>query len=107
MAAAGLDGIGRDAATGPALAKGVAGGPKPSLAEAVREFEGYFVGEMLRLASRGSAGKGALDGGSGGRLYREMFFEEIGRAVARSGGLGLARSLGAEGAATRPGRVEP
>jgi Rod binding domain-containing protein len=86
----------------------VARAPKPSLAEAIREFEGYFAGEMLRIASRASAGAGALDGGSGGRLYREMFFEEIGRAVARSGGLGLARSLGADsaGEAGEPGRAE-
>jgi Rod binding domain-containing protein len=72
--------------------------PGPTLAEAIREFEGWFAGEMLRLASRASAGAGALGGGSGGRLYREMFFEQIGRLVARSGGLGLARSLGADAA---------
>jgi len=91
---------GLEETSGLSLAGRVAGAAKPSLAEAVREFEGYFVGEMLRSASRSLPGGGALDGGPGGRLYREMFFEQIGRLVARSGGFGLARSLGAPGGGT-------
>ena len=65
----------------------------PGLKQAVSEFEAYFVGEMLRRAGKSSLNTGLLDGGKGGRMFREMFYEEIGRIAARRGGLGLADAV--------------
>ena len=67
---------------------------KTDMNRAVQEFEAYFLGEMLRVSSRTSSTNGLLDGGDAGRMYREMFLEEIGRLASKRGGLGLAESLG-------------
>lgn len=61
-------------------------------AAALRSFEAYFLGEMLRIATpKGESG--LLDGGQAGRMYREHFLQELARIVAEHGGLGIAASL--------------
>jgi Rod binding domain-containing protein len=80
------------AAVGPELAARAVRRPPPSLDAAVGEFEAYLIGELLRMATR-SSGDALLDGGSAGRTYRELFYQEIGRIAAERGGLGLAGSL--------------
>ena len=48
------------------------------LATAATAFEGYLVGAMLRIGTRPIGGdETPFDGGAGGRMYRELFFEEI------------------------------
>src|SRR3972149_5107872 len=63
------------------------------LRNTAQEFEGMFLG-MLMKAMRSTVGKGGLfKEGSDTQMYREMFDEEVGRALARAGGIGLAQMI--------------
>jgi Rod binding domain-containing protein len=64
-------------------------GPKA----AIEDFEAYLIGEMLRRATKSEMGNSLLSGGEAGRMYQELFYEEIGRVAARSGGFGLGDAL--------------
>lgn len=76
-----------------------AGREAPSLAEAAKRFEAYLVGEMLRMAHDSPLASGLLDGGSAGRMYRELQLQEIARLATEHGGFGIAEQL--ERSATR------
>jgi Rod binding domain-containing protein len=65
----------------------------PDLARAAQEFEAYLVGALLRTGTSPTSGEGLLDGGAGGRLYRELFYEEVARLAARGPGFGIAGLL--------------
>ena len=71
------------------------------LREAAGAFEGLLLGAVLRHANRGLGGSGLLDGGPGGRMYRELFLDEVARLAAGRGALGLGR-LVEEGARAKP-----
>lgn len=60
------------------------------LREAGADFEGFLIGSILRSATRPVAGEALLDGGPAGRMYRELFYEEMSRIAAHQRGLGLA-----------------
>ena len=60
-----------------------------SLRDASREFECMLIGTLLRQASQPIAGGSLLDGGSAGRMYRELFYQEIARIAAHRDDLGL------------------
>jgi len=79
----------------PATAKqGAPASPaRADIETAAREFEGYLVGAMLRIGSRPLGGETLLDGGVGGRMYQELFYEEIARLSARGPGFGIADLL--------------
>ena len=63
------------------------------LRNTAQEFEGMFLG-MLMKAMRSTVGKGGLfKEGSDTQMYREMFDEEVGRAMAKAGGIGLAQMI--------------
>jgi len=72
--------------------------------DALRSFDAYFLGEMLKRATAQSgAGPGDLDGGSAGRMYRDYLNEELARIVAESGRFGMAQALEGElGEASAP-----
>lgn len=74
------------------LALGKRGEGQADEATALRSFEAYFLGELLRIATPEDS-TGLFDGGQAGRMYREHFFQELARIVAESGGVGLADSL--------------
>ena len=61
-------------------------------AGALKAFEAYFVGELLRIAAPKSTSS-LFDGGQAGRMYREHFHQELAWLVAEHGGMGLATSL--------------
>ncbi len=63
-------------------------------ASAARSFEALLLERLLRPATQPAFGPSPLDGGSAGRLYREMFVSEVARLAAERGGLGLGASLG-------------
>jgi Rod binding domain-containing protein len=65
---------------------------KTDEASALRSFEAYFLGEMLRIAAPEDP-SGLFDGGETGRMYREHFYQELARVIADNGGVGLADSL--------------
>lgn len=60
--------------------------------EALRSFEAYFVGELLRIAAPSNP-SGLFDGGQAGRMYREHLYQEFARLISEHGGVGLADSL--------------
>lgn len=74
------------------LALGKRGEGKADEKTALRSFEAYFLGEMLRIATPKDS-TGLLDGGQAGRMYREHFFQELARVIAENGGVGIAAGL--------------
>jgi flagellar protein FlgJ len=89
----------------PILMTGALGSPKSNsqvatgtneaahLGDAAKEFEGVFLGLLLK-AMRGSiASGGLLKEGSDTQMYREMFDQELGRSLARAGGIGLSQMI--------------
>lgn len=71
-------------------------------ARAARDFEGQVLGALLQPMFSGLASKGPFTGGAGEAQWRPLLVQEIGNAIARSGGLGLARAI--ENELTRSGR---
>lgn len=61
------------------------------LAAAARAFEGVALGELFQpmFATLGKA-RGPFNGGVGEAQWMPILAQEIGKAVAKSGGLGLA-----------------
>ena len=77
---------------------------------ALKSFDAYFVGEMLKRSAPQNP-TGLFDGGEAGRMYQEHLYQEIARMVAEKGDFGLASSLqgalsgkgASEAAAAEPG----
>ena len=66
---------------------------KVAARKAAREFEGLFVGMMLK-SMRETVGKDMLAGkGQSDEIYRSMLDQEYARAVVEQGGLGLAKMI--------------
>ncbi len=61
------------------------------LREAVQEFEGYFIGQVMKVM-RDTVPTGLL-ANKAGRLFFSLYDEEIGRLAAQAGGLGLAHLI--------------
>jgi flagellar protein FlgJ len=63
------------------------------LRNTAQEIESIFLQQMLKLMRQASPnGQGPLSG-QGQRVYQEMMDEQMGRALAKGGGLGLADML--------------
>lgn len=101
--------IARDALTTPALLAqrppsriDTAASGRGTVAPAYRKFEAFvlqtFIEAMLPHDSAVNFGKGVA-----GDVWRSMLAEQLGSAVAKSGGVGIARFL----AAAHPGDVRP
>ena len=60
---------------------------------ALRSFEAYVIGEMLKRAVPEPSGEGLFDGGQAGRMYRDHLYQEYARMIAESGDFGLAVQL--------------
>ncbi len=60
--------------------------------EALREFDAYFLAQILKGAQSASE-EHMLDGGSAGRMYRDYFYDELARVLAERGGFGLTEQL--------------
>ena len=87
-----------------ASSRGAAEAPMPSrvlrpegeagrIRETAQEFEGVFIGMLLK-AMRASVGSGGLfKNGMDTQAYRDMFDQEVGRQIAKGGGIGLAQLI--------------
>jgi len=78
---------------------------------ALKSFEAYIVGEMLRRAAPKSE-SGIFDGGQAGRMYQDHLYQEFARLIAEDGRFGLAAQLegqltdaSAEAVASEEGRA--
>lgn len=85
-----MEPVSRTSAAGP-------GSPGPTraeerrLRESAREIEAVFVQQLLKTMRQASPG-GVLTG-TGQRVYQDMMDQELARAMAKGGGLGLADML--------------
>jgi flagellar protein FlgJ len=60
------------------------------LRQVAEELEGLFLGLLLK-SMRSTVGEGGLfKEGTDAKMYKDMFDQEVGRALARRGGIGLA-----------------
>ena len=66
--------------------------PKADEKTALKAFDAYFLGEMLRQ-SRPKNTTGLFDGGQAGRMYQDHLYQEMARVIAEKGDFGLASSL--------------
>lgn len=62
--------------------------------KSAQEFEAMALGQMLApMFETVDASKGPFGGGSGEEAWKPMMVSELGKQVAKSGGLGLARPV--------------
>jgi Rod binding domain-containing protein len=73
------------------------GGKGAAGAEAVKrvaqEFEALFLAEMLAPVFESTDTEGLFGGGEGEKVFRSMMVQEYGKAIARSGGVGIADAV--------------
>jgi flagellar protein FlgJ len=60
---------------------------------AAQEFEAIVLGQMLKTMRQASATGPLLLGGTSQKLYRDLMDDELAKALARKGGVGLADVL--------------
>jgi len=78
-----------------AATKGAAGfGTGPETAKRVgQEFEALFLSEMLGPVFESTDTDGLFGGGEGEKIFRSMMVQEYGKAIAQSGGVGIADAV--------------
>ena len=59
---------------------------------ALRAFDAYFLGEMLKRTAPQNP-TGLFDGGQAGRMYQDHYYEELARIIAQSGSFGVSGAL--------------
>ena len=60
---------------------------------AAEEFEAVFISQMLAPMFEGLETDELFGGGPGEDIYRSILVEEYGKAIARSGGIGIADAV--------------
>ncbi len=60
---------------------------------AAEEFEAVFISQMLAPMFEGLETDELFGGGPGEDIYRSILVEEYGKAIARSGGIGIADTV--------------
>lgn len=60
--------------------------------KALKAFDAYFLGEMLKRSAPSNP-TGLFDGGQAGRMYQDHLYEEMARLIAEEGDFGIARTL--------------
>lgn len=61
--------------------------------EAAESFEAIFISQMLAPMFESLPSDGPFGGGHAEKIFRSMQVEELGKAIAGSGGLGIADSV--------------
>ncbi len=65
-------------------------GDSDAIRQAAEDFEAVFVSQMLAPMFETLESDTMFGGGPGEGIYRSMMVEEYGRAIARTGGVGIA-----------------
>lgn len=76
-------------------------GPPPQIpqstsrdpAATARAFESVFIGQMTKIMMETVPTDGPFSGGHGEEMFRGVLAEQMGNAVARRGGIGLAPAV--------------
>jgi len=58
-----------------------------------QEFEALFLSEMLSPVFESIDSDGMFGGGEGEKIFRSMMVQEYGKAIAQSGGVGIADAV--------------
>ena len=64
--------------------------------KAAQDFEGVFIGQMLQPLFSGLDASPPFGGGSAEKMWRSLMVDEIGKSIAKHGGIGLADQVQAE-----------
>jgi peptidoglycan hydrolase FlgJ len=67
-----------------------AGQNPQQLRQAAEELEGLFLGLLLKSMRSTVSEGGLFKEGTDSKMYKDMFDQEVGRSLARRGGIGLA-----------------
>ena len=60
---------------------------------AAEEFEAVFLSQMLEPMFKGIETDGMFGGGSSEKIYQSVMLQEYGKALARTGGVGIADAV--------------
>ena len=66
---------------------------RESVRRIAQEFEAMFLSEMLAPVFESVDTEGLFGGGQSEKIFRSMMVDEYGKAIARSGGVGIAESV--------------
>jgi len=58
-----------------------------------QEFESVFLGQMVAQMHVGLTAEGPFTGGFAEETYRSLLYQEVGRQMAASGGVGIANAV--------------
>lgn len=58
-----------------------------------QDFEAFFLGQMLQPMFEGLGAEKPFGGGSAEKIWRTMMVDEMGKAMAKAGGIGIADSV--------------
>jgi murein DD-endopeptidase MepM/ murein hydrolase activator NlpD len=65
----------------------------PSTTQVAEEFEALFLSHVLQVMRQSVTSGGLFEEAPGNDIYREMMDQEVARALAHQGGIGLAKQL--------------
>ncbi len=77
----------------PLLPKPVAGASVAELRKVSKEFEAVFVSQMLQPMFANLGAEKPFGGGAGEAMWRSLQVEEYGKAIVKSGGIGVADAV--------------
>jgi Rod binding domain-containing protein len=61
--------------------------------KASEDFEAVFIAQMMEPMFQGLKTDGPFGGGHGESVFRSLMIQEVGKEVARGGGIGLSSSI--------------
>ncbi len=70
--------------------------PPNQIDQAAQDFEAFFLSQMFGYMFAGIETNSLFGGGHGETIYRSLLIEEYGKAVASSGGIGVADAVARE-----------
>ncbi|MBU3078615.1 rod-binding protein [Sphingomonas quercus] len=68
-------------------------GPGKDMAKTARDFESVFIGQMTKLMMESAKPAEGFSGGNGEEIFRGVLAEELGKEIAKRGGIGLAPAV--------------
>ena len=66
---------------------------KAAIRKAAKEFESVYLSQMMAPMFDGLGEDELFGGGPSAQVYRSMLVQEYGKAIARSGGIGIAEAV--------------
>ena len=67
--------------------------PRDDVQKAARDFESFFLSQMLESMFAGVPTDGMFGGGPAEGIYRSLMLQQYGRMISEAGGVGIADSV--------------